>query len=329
MKVLVTGATGFVGAAVARTLLGRGEALRLLVRASSDRSNIAGLDAEIAVGDLGDPDSLAAAVKGCDALYHVAADYRLWARDPRELYATNVEGTKSLLFAAAQAGIGRIVYTSSVAALGHTGDGSPADEATPVDRDGVIGDYKRSKYDAEQAVLDLAADHGCPVVIVNPSTPIGPRDVKPTPTGRMIVQAASGAMPAYVDTGLNVVHVDDVAAGHVQAFTHGKIGERYILGGENLSLAEILSMIAAQTGAKPPRVKLPHGLIMPIAHCATAWARLTGREPFVSTDAVRMARKRMYFSSAKAEKELGYTHRPPHEAIDEALKWFRQAGYID
>ncbi|MCZ6604426.1 MAG: NAD-dependent epimerase/dehydratase family protein [Alphaproteobacteria bacterium] len=328
MKILVTGSTGFVGAAVARHLLAEGHELRLLVRTASRRDNIADLDAEIVVGDLTEPTSLAGAVKGCDALYHVAADYRLWVRDPRELYETNVGGSKALILAASQAGVQRIVYTSSVAALGLTGDGTPADETTPVRREALVGHYKRSKYDAEQAVLDLVTGRDCPVVIVNPSTPIGPRDIKPTPTGRMIVQAARGKMPAYVDTGLNVVHVDDVARGHLQAFAKGRIGERYILGGENMTLARILADVAAQVGRKPPTVKLPHGLIMPIAMVATALARVTGREPFVFTDAIRMARKRMYFSSQKAEAELGYTHRPPDQAIADAVEWFLQAGYF-
>lgn len=328
MKILVTGSTGFVGAAVARQLAARDHELRLLVRAQSNRGNIVELDAEIAIGDLTDPQSLISATKGCDALYHVAADYRLWAKNPSEFYATNVEGTKALLLAAAEAGMERIVYTSSVAALGRRDDGAPADEQTHVDPAKLVGHYKRSKYEAEQAVLRLVADHGCPAVIVNPSTPIGPRDIKPTPTGRMIVQAANGHIPAYVDTGLNVVHVDDVAAGHLLAFANGKIGERYILGGRDMTLAEILTAVANHMGRKPPRFRLPHDLIMPIAHGATAWARVTGREPFVSTDAIRMARKSMYFSSAKAEREIGYTHRPPMEAIADALKWFREVGKI-
>jgi dihydroflavonol-4-reductase len=327
MKTLVTGCSGFVGAAVAHKLIERGDALKLLVRATSDRSNLQGLDAEIVVGDLRDRASLDAAVAGCDALYHIAADYRIWVRRPQDLYDTNVTGTRNLLTAAAEAGVSRIIYTSSVAALGLTADGTPATEDTPVNPSAIVGHYKKSKYDAEQAVLALAAD-GCPVIIVNPSTPIGPRDIKPTPTGRLIVEAANGKMPAYVDTGLNVVHVDDVAAGHLLAFDKGQLGRKYILGGQNLSLAEILAEVARQLGRKPPRIKLPHGLIMPLAHCATALAQLTGREPFVATDAIRMARKRMFFSSERAEKELGYIHRSPELAIADALQWFRQVGYI-
>lgn len=329
MTTLVTGATGFVGSAVARCLVRRGEAVRVLAREGSDRRNLAGLDVEVATGDLRDPNSLSQATAGCTALYHVAADYRLWISDPDEIYKVNVEGSEALLRRAAAAGVQRIVYTSSVATLGLNADGTPADEATPVSLDDMIGHYKRSKYLAEAAVKRLVEDEGLPVVIVNPSTPVGPRDVKPTPTGRMIVEAAAGRMPAFVDTGLNIVHVDDVAAGHLLAHDKGRIGERYVLGGENLSLAAILAAIARETGGRAPKIKLPHGLIMPIAHLAEAWARLfKGGEPFVTVDGVRMARKRMFFSSAKAERELGYHARPPVEALRDAIAWFRAEGYL-
>ena len=328
MTVLVTGATGFVGSAVLRALLEAGQAVRALVRAGSDRRNLEGLDVEPVEGELGDAASLARAVAGCEALYHVAADYRLWVPEPATIYRANVEGTRALMRAAAEAGVARIVYTSSVAVLGLHADGAPADETVPATLDDMIGPYKRSKFLAEQAVTEMAAE-GLPVVIVNPSTPIGPRDVKPTPTGRMVVEAAAGRMPAFVDTGLNLVHVDDVAAGHLLAFEHGEIGARYILGGEDMSLRDILAEIAALTGRKPPRVQLPHGLILPFAYAAEGIARLTGREPFATVDGIKMARKKMYFSSAKARAALGYRPRPALEALNDAVAWFRANGYLD
>jgi len=328
MTVLVTGATGFVGSAVARQLVARGEAVRVLVRAASDRRNIADLPVEVVEGDLRDAASLARAVRGCRALYHVAADYRMWVPRPAEIYETNVAGSVRLLRAAAEAGVTRMVYTSSVAVLGLHADGTPADEESPVELDHMIGHYKRSKYLAEEAVRRLVAEQKLPVVIVNPSTPIGPHDIKPTPTGRMIVEASTGRMPAFVDTGLNVVHVDDVAAGHLQAFDRGTIGERYVLGGENLTLREILAEIARLSGRRPPRLCLPHGLVLPIAYAAQTWARLSGREPFATADGVRMARKKMFFSSAKATAKLSYRARPANEALADAVQWFRAAGYL-
>ncbi len=328
MTVLVTGATGFVGAAVLRALLDAGQAVRALVRAGSDRRNLEGLDVEPVEGELGDAASLGRAVAGCAALYHVAADYRLWVPEPAAIYRANVEGTRALMRAAAEAGVARIVYTSSVAVLGLHADGAPADETVPATLVDMIGHYKRSKFLAEQAVAEMAAE-GLPVVIVNPSTPIGPRDVKPTPTGRMVVEAAAGRMPAFVDTGLNLVHVDDVAAGHLLAFEHGAVGERYILGGHDMSLRDILAEIAAIAGRKPPKVKLPHGLILPFAYAAEGIARLTGREPFATVDGIRMARKKMYFSSAKARAALGYRPRPALEALSDAVAWFRANGYLD
>ncbi|MCH6578675.1 MAG: NAD-dependent epimerase/dehydratase family protein, partial [Proteobacteria bacterium] len=262
MTALVTGATGFVGSAVARKLIGAGKAVRVLVRADSDRRNIDGLRVEALEGELGDRASLARALEGCDALYHVAADYRLWVPDPDRMYANNVEGTRNIMEAALDAGVGRIVYTSSVAVLGLHPDGTPADEDLPVSVDDMIGHYKRSKFLAEEEVRRMVSEQGLPAVIVNPSTPIGPRDIKPTPTGRMIVEAAAGRMPAYVDTGLNLVHVDDVALGHLLAFERGRVGERYILGAENLSLREILTEIAGMVGRRPPRIRLPHNLLL-------------------------------------------------------------------
>ena len=329
MKALVTGGTGFVGSAVARRLLAGGHAVRALARPGGDRRNLEGLAVEVVDGDLRDPRSFAPALAGCAALFHVAADYRLWTPEPDALYATNVDGTRALIEAATAAGVERIVYTSSVATLGLFPDGAPADEDAPAALADMIGHYKRSKFLAEQEARRLAREANAPVVIVNPSTPVGPRDIKPTPTGRMIVEAAAGKMPAYVDTGLNVVHVDDVAEGHLLAYRHGALGERYLLGGENMTLEAILGAIAAITGRPPPRVRLPHGLVLPIAFAAEVWARLGGGEPFATVDGVRMARKRMFFNSAKAEAALGYRPRPALEALDDAVAWFGANGYLD
>jgi dihydroflavonol-4-reductase len=324
--VLVTGASGFVGSAVARALLAQGRPVRVLLRPASDRRNTADLAVETRIGALEDKDSLAAALAGCGALFHVAADYRLWVRDPAAMYRANVDGTRALMEAALAAGVERIIYTSSVAVLGLKDDGSAADETTPSTADDMIGPYKRSKFLAEQAVRDLVRSNRLPAVIVNPSTPIGPRDVKPTPTGRMIVEAASGRMPAFVDTGLNLVHVDDVAAGHLLAEERGRIGERYILGGENLALKEILRRIAAIAGRRPPRLALPIAPLWPLALAAEAVGQVTGREPFVTRDGLRMARHKMFFSSAKAMRELGYAPRPAENALADAIAWFRTAG---
>ena len=328
MTVLVTGASGFVGSAVARKLVERGESVRVLLRPSSDRRNLEGLEAEPVMGDLRDPASLARALEGCTALYHVAADYRLWTRKPGELYESNVEGSKNIIVAALEAGVSRIVYTSSVAVLGINKDASPADEETPVTVEDMIGHYKRSKFLAEEAVRALIAERGAPVVIVNPSTPIGPRDVKPTPTGRLVLEAAAGKMPAYVDTGLNVAHVDDVAQGHLLAFEKGKVGERYVLGGDDMTLKEILGEVARLAGRKPPRVRLPHNVVMPVAAVSQSWARLFGGEPMATIDGIRMARKKMYFSSAKAKRALGYHTRPGIEALADAVVWFKEQGYL-
>jgi dihydroflavonol-4-reductase len=260
----------------------------------------------------------------------VAADYRLWIPKPAAMYRANVDGTCALIRSAMAAGVNRIVYTSSVAVLGRTADGRPADEETPVSLDDMIGHYKRSKYLAEEAVRELIETESAPVVIVNPSTPIGPREIKPTPTGRMIVEAAAGRMPAYVDTGLNIVHVDDVAEGHLLAHDKGCIGARYVLGGEDMTLAEILGAIAGIVGRSPPKVRLPHNLILPIAFFAEAWAhRVKTGEPFVTIDGIRMAKKRMFFSSAKAEAELDYKHRRPLDALRDAVVWFEDNGYLN
>jgi dihydroflavonol-4-reductase len=329
VKTLITGASGFVGSAVLRQLIHAGHQVTALVRPSSDHRNLTGLRVEIMTGDLNDRASLDRAVSGCEALFHVAADYRLWVPRPEEIYRTNVNGTLNVMFAAAEAGIERIVYTSSVATMGLLPNGSPADETTPVDLGDMIGHYKRSKFLAEAEVLRLVDEKGLPAVIVNPSTPIGPRDIKPTPTGRMIVEAASGRMPAYVDTGLNLVHVDDVAVGHMLAFEHGRIGERYILGGYNMTLKEILAALASITGHPEPRFRLPHNLILPVAYVTEAWARLTGdREPFVTVDGIRMAKKNMFFSTEKARRDLGFNPRPVSEALHDAVGWFKKNGYL-
>jgi dihydroflavonol-4-reductase len=327
MRALVTGASGFVGAAVARVLVAAGWEVRALLRAGSDPTNVQGLPLELAVGDLNAPASLAAAVADCDAVFHVAADYRLGAPDPSELYRTNVEGTRSLVAAALGAGVRKIVYTSSVATMGIPGNGTPGDELTPVSLAAMIGHYKRSKFLAERVVLEAAAA-GAPAVIVNPSTPVGPGDVKPTPTGQLVMDAAAGRMPAYVDTGLNVVHVDDVAAGHLLAFERGRTGERYILGGEDMTLEEILGCIAELVGRRPPRIRLPYAAVLPIAYAAEAIARITGKSGRVTLEGVRMSRKRMFFSSAKAVRELGYEWRPPARAFDDAVRWFREHGRV-
>jgi dihydroflavonol-4-reductase len=325
---LVTGATGFVGAAVVRALLREeGLQVRVLARRNSNRRNVAVLDVEIVEGSLEDAGSLAKAVTGCRYLFHVAADYRLWVPNPAAMFRANVDGTRDLMLAALDAGVERIVYTSSVATLGLVKNGI-ADETTPSSEAEMIGPYKRSKFVAEAAVRALVSESGLPAVIVNPSTPIGPGDVKPTPTGRIIVEAAKGKMPGYVDTGLNVVHVDDVAAGELLAAERGIVGERYILGGKNLSLAEILGQVARATGRRPPMLKIPYAMVLPIAAGAELMARATGREPFTTLDGVRMSRKKMYFSSAKALRELGYVPRPAQEAIADAIAWFDANGYL-
>ncbi|MGH8294119.1 MAG: hopanoid-associated sugar epimerase [Steroidobacteraceae bacterium] len=327
MRALVTGATGFVGAAIARALVAEGWQVRALVRGGSDRRNVADLPVEQVVGDLTHPASLRRALEGCEAAFHAAADYRLWAPRPQELYRTNVEGTGYLLDAARSAGVRRIVYTSSVAAVGLPADGRPGCEDTPVGLADMIGHYKRSKFMAEERAREAAAA-GVPVVIVNPSTPIGPGDVKPTPTGQIVLDAARGRTPAYLDTGLNIVHVDDVAAGHLLAFHRGLIGERYILGGEDMTLRQILTLIAQLAGRRPPRIRLPHGAVLPVAYVSELHARLTGRPTRLTVESVRMARKRMFFSSAKAVRELGYRWRPPADAFSDAYRWFSEQGYL-
>jgi dihydroflavonol-4-reductase len=323
---LVTGASGFVGSAVARALIARGLQVRVLMRPTANRLNIAKLHCEPVAGDMRDQESMTAALKGARYLFHVAADYRLWARDPGEIERNNIKGAQATMGAALKAGVERVVYTSSVAAL-KPGDHA-VDESSRHTPQSVIGAYKRSKLVAEREVERLVRDEGLPCVIVAPSTPIGPRDIKPTPTGRVIVEAATGRMPAFVDTGLNLVHVDDVANGHLLALDKGKIGENYILGGEDVALETMLGDIAFLSGRKAPTIKLPRGPLFPLAWGAELLARVTGKEPFLTADALRMSRYRMFFSSDKARRELGYTARPYKEGLKDALTWFRDNGYL-
>jgi len=325
---LVTGATGFVGSAVARALLAAGHRVRVLVRSSSPRANLAGLDVEVAEGDLREPSSVDRAMAGMRYLLHVAADYRLWARDPTEILRNNKLGTQGVMEAAVRHGVERVVYTSSVATLALHPDGSPSNERDTLSEAQAIGAYKRSKVAAERLVQEMIAVRGLPAVIVNPSTPIGPRDIRPTPTGRIILEAASGRMPGYVDTALNFVHVEDVALGHVAALERGRLGELYILGGQNATLAELLGAVAEIMGRRPPRLRIPRLPLYPLAWLTEAAARATGREPFVTLDGLRMARYRMVFSSGKAERELSYRARPYGEGLRDAIGWFRQEGYL-
>jgi dihydroflavonol-4-reductase len=326
--ILVTGASGFLGSAVAKCLLQAGHQVRVFVRPTSPRLNLAGLDAEIAEGDLRDADSIARAMQGVRYLFHVAADYRLWAREPDEIVRTNVVGTRLLMKAALRASVERVVYTSSVATLKPRPHGEPGDETLPLDPAKAVGAYKYSKAVAEREVERMVTQDKLPAVIVNPSTPIGPGDVRPTPTGRIIVEAACGRIPCFVDTGLNLVHVGDVAAGHLAALHKGRIGERYILGGQDVLLGDMFAEIARLVGRTPPKLRLPRWPIFPIAYAAEAVAHFTGREPFVTTTGLRLAKERMFFSSAKAERELGYRARPYGEALAEAIAWFRTNGYL-
>jgi len=324
--VLVTGASGFVGSAVARALVARGDEVRVLLRESSPRKNIEGIECRVVFGDMRDASSVTKAMEGVRHVFHVAADYRLWAKDPTEIVRNNLEGARAVMEAARTTGVERIVYTSSVAALRPV-VGSAVDETSRHDEETVIGAYKKSKLVAERLVERLAGE-GLPVVIVSPSTPIGPRDIKPTPTGRIIVEAANGRMPAFVDTGLNLVHVDDVAEGHLLALDKGRVGENYILGGEDVRLRDMLALIAPLVGRKPPRVRLPRAPLYPLAFGAEAFARLSGKEPFLTVDALKMSKYLIYFSSAKAKAELGFQARPFVRGIEDAIGWFRQAGYI-
>jgi dihydroflavonol-4-reductase len=328
MLAFVTGATGFVGSHVARALADQGADLRLLVRPSSDLRNIEGLNAERVTGDLCDPQSIEKALQGCEAVFHVAADYRLWVRDPESMYRANVEGTRAIIDAARKNRVRRVVYTSSVATMGFTGNGHPADENSPVSLDHMIGPYKRSKFMAEQVAIE-AAQGGTDVVVVNPTTPVGERDIKPTPTGRIVVDFLKNKFPAYVDTGLNLVDVIECARGHVTALEKGRSGERYILGGENLTLKQILDRLALISGLPSPKVRVPY--VMALATGVVdevVTGRLLGGEPRATIDAVRMGRKKMFVTSAKAERELGWKSLPVDDALRRAVVWFRENGYV-
>ena len=327
MLAFVTGATGFLGSHVARVLAEQGAKLRLLVRTTSDLRNIADLNADRVVGDLRDPASIEKSLAGCDALFHVAADYRLWVPDPEQMYRSNVEGTRGLIEAARKQGVRRIVYTSSVATMGFSSNGTLADENSPVSLANMIGSYKRSKFMAEQVAFE-AARSGVDVVVVNPTTPIGEGDLKPTPTGRIVVDFLKRKFPAYVDTGLNLVDATECARGHIQALEKGRAGERYILGGENLTLKQILDRLAAITGLPSPRVKLPYVFALAAGVVdETVTGRILGREPRATIDAVRMGRKKMFTTSAKAERELGWRPSPVDGALRRSVEWFRAHGY--
>jgi len=327
LKAFVTGATGFVGSHVARVLAEQGADLRLLVRATSDLRNVDGLNADRVVGDLCDPDSLRTALSGCDVVFHVAADYRLWIRDPDQMYRANVEGTRALLDAARRNGIQRFVYTSSVATMGFTKNGHPADEQSPVSLEDMIGHYKRSKFMAERVAIE-AGQSGMDVVIVNPTTPVGECDVKPTPTGRIVVDFLKKKFPAYVDTGLNLVDVRECARGHVRALESGRSGERYILGGENLTLKQILDKLATITGLPSPKLRVPYAVALAAGVVdEVVTGRVMGGEPRATIEAVRMSRKKMFVTSAKAERELGWREVPVEKGLRRAVNWFRENGY--
>lgn len=327
-KVLVTGATGFVGANVARLLVERGADVRVLARPTSDRGNLIGLPVEIAEGDLRDAESIRRAVAGCGRVFHVAADYRFWARDPRELYASNVQGTVNVLEACLAAGVERVVYTSTVGTIGLSALPRPCDETTPLLPGQLTSHYKRSKLEAERAALGYVAK-GLPLVVVNPSAPIGPWDARPTPTGQILVDFARGKLPAIVDTGLNVVHVRDVAEGHLLAAERGRVGERYILGHQNMTLAEIAQELSELTGRPPPRLRLPYAVAWAAGAVSTALADwVTHRPPAVALEAVRMSRRRMFFDASKAVRELGLPQTPVRQAFADALAWFEARGVI-
>lgn len=327
MKTFVTGATGFIGASIVRELLGEGREVRVLVRAGADTSNLDGLEVELFRGDLLDHDSLRRGLKGCHVLYHAAADYRLWTRNPQEMYRINVDGTVAILEAALQNGLEKVVYTSSVGTLGNPGDGRPGNETAPVAFADMVGPYKKSKFLAEREAEKFVA-RGLPLVIVNPSTPIGPRDIKPTPTGKIIVDFLKRKMPAYLDTGLNIIAVEDCARGHLLAEQKGVVGQKYILGNANLTLRDIFDLLQDISGLAAPKVRLPYTPILLAAYCNEGISRITGREPLIPLAGVQMAAKFMYFDSSKAVRELGLPQMPIRDALARAVEWFRQNGYV-
>lgn len=327
MKTFITGATGFIGASIVRELLKDGREVRALVRKGSDTSNLAGLDVELWQGDLRDHAGLGQGLKGCDVLYHAAADYRLWTRDPADMYRINVDGTIAILNAALDNSLSRVVYTSSVGTLGNPGDGIPGSESAPVAFDDMVGHYKKSKFLAEREAEKFVA-RGLPLVIVNPSTPVGPLDIKPTPTGKIIVDFLNRKMPAYLDTGLNIIAVEDCARGHLLAEQQGTIGQKYILGNANLTLREIFAILAEITGLPAPKVRLPYAPILLAAYINEGLSKITGREPLIPLAGVQMAAKFMYFDSSRAVRELGLPQTPVREALQRAVEWFRQHGYV-
>lgn len=327
MKTFVTGATGFIGASIVRELLREGREVRALVRAGADTSNLDGLEVELFRGDLLDHDSLRRGLQGCRVLYHAAADYRLWTRNPQEMYRINVDGTVAILEAALQNGLEKVVYTSSVGTLGNPGDGRPGKETTPVVFEDMVGPYKKSKFLAEREAEKFVA-RGLPLVIVNPSTPIGPRDIKPTPTGKIIVDFLKRKMPAYLDTGLNIIAVEDCARGHLLAEQRGVVGQKYILGNANLTLRDIFDLLQDISGLAAPKVRLPYTPILLAAYCNEGLSRITGREPLIPLAGVQMAAKFMYFDSSKAVRELGLPQMPIRDALARAVEWFRQNGYV-
>lgn len=326
MKTFITGATGFIGASIVRELLKEGREVRALVRKGSDTSNLAGLDVELWQGDLRDHAGLNQGLKGCDVLYHAAADYRLWTRDPAEMYRINVDGTAAILEAALDNSLSRVVYTSSVGTLGNPGDGIPGSEDTPVSLADMVGHYKKSKFLAEREAEKFVA-RGLPLVIVNPSTPVGPLDIKPTPTGKIFVDFLNRKMPAYLDTGLNIIAVEDCARGHILAEQKGAIGRKYILGNSNLTLREIFAILAEITGLSAPRVRLPYTPILLAAYINEGLSRITGREPLIPLAGVQMAAKFMYFDPSRAVRDLGLPQTPVREALQRAVEWFRRNGY--
>jgi len=328
MTTLVTGATGFVGGHVARLLAERGEPVRVLVRPTSRTEMLEGIRCERVTGDLCDSSSLAEALEGVHRVFHVAADYRLWTRDPAEIYTSNVEGTRNLLALARQTSVEQFIYTSTVATIAvPTPDGSLADETTPASLKQMIGHYKRSKFIAEREVMAFSREK-MRVIVVNPTTPVGPGDWKPTPTGRIIVDFLNGRMPAFVDTGLNLVAVEDVAEGHLLAAERGRPGERYLLGGQNMTLEEILAELARITGRRAPRLRIPHGVALAAAYVDTAFSRMLGREPHIPLEGVKIARHRMFVNTAKAGKELGFHPGPVPEALERAVRWYEAHGYV-